>query len=72
MSELQNYLQKIETKFRLLALAENESTRVLERNKTKEIEKHIKIIESRLDEIRDLKTAVQEIKIEKEEVEPAT
>ena len=67
MSELQNYLQKIETKFRLLALAENESTRVLERNKTKEIEKHIKIIESRLDEIRDLKTAVQEIKIEKEE-----
>ena len=47
MSYLQNELQKIETKFPLLAPAENECTRILQRNKIKKVEKHIAVMESR-------------------------
>ena len=54
MSDLPNALQKIETKFRLVTLAENECTHILQRNKIKELEKHIAVMESRSNEIRDL------------------
>ena len=67
MSDLQNALQKAETNFRLLALAENGYSRILLRNKIKEVEKHIAVMESRLDEISDLKSIVQEIRLEKDE-----
>ena len=67
MSDLQNALQKIETKFQLLTLAENECTRILQRNKIIEVEKHIAVTESRLDELRDLKLTVQEIGLENDE-----
>ena len=67
MSDLQNALQKAETNFRLLALAENGCSHILLRNKIKEVEKHIAVMESRLDEIRDLKSIVQEIRLEKDE-----
>ena len=67
MSDLQNSLQKIETKFRLLELGEIECTCILQKNKIKEVEKHLAVMESRLDEIRDLKSTVQEIRLEKEE-----
>ena len=66
MSDLQNTLQKIETKFRLLTLAENECAYILQRNKIKELEKHIEVMESRLDEIRDLTLTVQDVKLEKD------
>ena len=64
MSELENLIQKIETKFKLLSLARKETARTLQRNKKKELEKQINVIESRIDEIRDLKAEVQEKKIE--------
>ena len=67
MSDLQNALQKAETNFRLLALAENGCSRILLRNKIKEVRKHIAVMESRLDEISDLKSIVQEIRLEKDE-----
>ena len=66
MSDLPNALQKIETKFRLVTLAENECTHILQRNKIKELEKHIAVMESRSNEIRDLKLTVQEIRLEKD------
>ena len=66
MVDLQNTPQKIEIRFRLLALAENECTRIFLRCKMKEVEKHIAVMESRLDEIRDLKSTVQEIRLEKD------
>ena len=44
MSDLQNRLQKIETKFPLLVLAENECTRILQRNKIKKVEEYIAVI----------------------------
>ena len=67
MSDLPNALQKIETKFRLVTLAENECTHILQRNKIKELEKHIAVMESKSNEIRDLKLTVQEIRLEKDE-----
>ena len=67
MSDFQNALQKIEAKFWFLTLAENECTRILQRNKIKEVEKHIAVVESRLAEIRDLKLTVQEIRLKKDE-----
>lgn len=66
MPDLQNTPQKIEIRFRLLALAENECTLIFLRSKMKEVEKHIAVMESRLDEMRDLKSTVQEIRLEKD------
>lgn len=43
MVDLQNTPQKIEIRFRLLALAENECTRIFLRSKMKEVEKHIAV-----------------------------
>ena len=40
---------------------------MLQRNKIIELEKHIAVTEGRLDEIRDLKATVQEIRLEKDE-----
>ena len=54
MSDLPNILQKVETKFRLLALAENESEQVLQRNEPKETENHLSVIKRRFNEIREL------------------
>lgn len=39
---------------------------MLQRNKIKEVEKHTAVMESRLEEIRDLKSTVQEIRLKKE------
>ena len=66
MPDLQNTPQKIEIRFRLLALAENECTLIFLRSKMNEVEKHIAVMESRLDEMRDLKSTVQEIRLEKD------
>ena len=65
MSDLQNALQKIEIKFRLLALAETSTH--LYYKEIKEVEKHIAVMESRLDKIRDIKSTVQQIRLEKNE-----
>ena len=55
MSDLTNTLQKIETQFRLLAPAENESEQILKTNKPKKkIENLLSVIEQRLSEIREL------------------
>ena len=55
MSDLTNILQKIETRLRLLAPAENESEQILKTNKPKKkIENHLPVIEQRLSEIREL------------------
>ena len=68
MSDLTNILQKIETRLRLLAPAENESEQILKTNKPKKkIENHLPVIEQRLSEIRELQTTVQKIKIEQQE-----
>ena len=57
-------MKKIETKFKMLDIKEKESTRIIERGKIKEIEKHANEIETRVEEIQDLKGKVQELMLE--------
>lgn len=66
MSALQKALQKNRNKVSVPNASRNECTHILQRNKIKEIEKHTAVMESRLEEIRDLKSTVQEIRLKKE------
>ena len=55
--------RKTETKFKMLDLKENESARIIERGKIKDIEKYVNEIETRVEEIQDLKGKMQELMI---------
>ena len=56
--------KKIETKFKKLDIKEKESTRIIERGKTKELERCANETETRVEEIQDLKGKVQELMLE--------
>ena len=58
--------KKIETKFKMLDIKEKESARMLKRGMIKELEKHANEIETRVEEIQDLKGKVQELMLESE------
>ena len=57
-------MKKIETKFKMLDIKEKESARIIERGKIKELQKHANEIETRVEEIQDLKGKVQELMLE--------
>ena len=56
--------KKIETKFKMLDIKEKESTRIIEKGKIKELERHGNEKETRVEEIQDLKGKVQELMLE--------
>ena len=67
MTELENTLKKINNKLQMLKITNNEYHRLIQRNKLKELEKNLQNFKERLDEINDLKSRVQELKLENEE-----
>lgn len=58
-----NQRKKIEIKFKVLDLKENESTRIIERGKIIDTEKHVIEIETCLNKIQHLKGKMQELMI---------
>ena len=64
--ETEKLRKEIETKFKMLGIKEKESTRIIQRRKSKESERHANESETRLEEIQDLKGKVQELMLEHE------
>ena len=58
--------KEIETKFKMLDIKEKESTRIIQRRKIKESERHANESETRVEEIQELKGKVQELMLEHE------
>ena len=58
--------KEIETKFKMLDIKETESTRIIQRRKIKESERHANESETRVEEIQELKGKVQELMLEHE------
>ena len=64
--ETEKLRKEIETKFKMLDIKEKESTRIIQRRKIKESERHANESETRVDEIQELKGKVQELMLEHE------
>ena len=64
MAEETQLLRKIEGKTNFLGFLREETEEILGRNIHKDIVRQLRIYESKLDEIQDIKTAVQELKLE--------
>ena len=64
--ETEKLRKEIETKFKLLDIKEKESTRIIQRRKIKESERHANESETRVEEIQELKGKVQELMLEHE------
>ena len=67
MMDFEVTMKKTSTKLQMLKLARNECHRFLQRNKTKELEMHLKKFEECLEELNNLKSKVQELMLEKNE-----
>ena len=57
------------TKLKILKLAENNNNRILGRNDEQEIKKHLQKLEEKIEEIQELKYKAQEQIIESEKTE---
>ena len=64
--ETEKLRKEIETKFKMLDIKEKESTRIIQRRKIKESERHANESETRVEEIPELKGKVQELMLEHE------
>ena len=64
--ETEKLRKEIETKFKILDIKEKESTRIIQRRKIKESERHANESETRVEEIQELKGKVQELMLEHE------
>ena len=64
--ETEKLRKEIETKFKMLDIKETESTRITQRRKIKESERHANESETRVEEIQELKGKVQELMLEHE------
>ena len=51
----------------MLQITRNECPRILQRSKIRELEKHLQMLEDRLEEVHELKGKLQELKLEQEE-----
>ena len=58
---------KIETQFKLLDLAERETEKIIARNRTSEIERHLNHLERKLETIQDTKYEGQEFMVSNKE-----
>ena len=61
-----DFTKKLEIKMEMLALIKNDIPKILHRNKMKELEKTVSLIENKLDELQELKRNVQEQILENE------
>ena len=64
--ETEKLRKEIETKFKMLDIKEKECTRIIQRRKIKESERHANESETRVEEIQELKGKVQELMLEHE------
>ena len=55
-----DFTKKLEIKMEMLGLVKNDIPKILHRNKMKELEKTAALIESKLDELQELKRNIQE------------
>ena len=60
--------RKISTQFKLLELAENETQRLLTRNKKNEIEKYLQHVKLKLEKLQKFKYSAQEVSLEEGEM----
>ena len=58
---------KIETQFQLLDLAERKNEKMIARNRTSEIERHLQLIERKLGAMQDMEYEVHEFMVSNEE-----
>ena len=58
---------KIDTQIKLLDLAERESKKIIARNRTSEIERHLNHLERKLETMQDMKYEVQEFMVSNKE-----
>ena len=65
MADFDVTVKKISTKVQMLKIARNECYRLLQGNKIKKLETHLKIFEERLEELKNTKSKVQEFREEK-------
>ena len=65
---LEEINRKISIQCKLLELAENETERLLMRNKKSEIEKHLQHVEVKLEKLQEFKYSVQEVLLEEGEM----
>ena len=61
-----DFTKKLEIKMEMLGLVKNDIPKILHRNKMKELEKTAALIESKLDELEELKRNIQEQMLENE------
>ena len=61
-----DFTKKLKTKMEMLGLIKNDIPKILHRNKMKELEKTAALIESKLDELEELKRNIQEQMLENE------
>ena len=61
-----DFTKKLEIKMEMLGLVKNDIPKILHRNKMKELEKTAALIESKLDELQELKRNIQEQMLENE------
>ena len=61
-----DFTKKLKTKMEMLGLIKNDIPKILHRNKMKELEKTAALIESKLDELQELKRNIQEQMLENE------
>eukprot|EP00112_Aurelia_sp_Birch-Aquarium-sp1_P004317 Seg1487.14 transcript_id=Seg1487.14/GoldUCD/mRNA.D3Y31 product="hypothetical protein" protein_id=Seg1487.14/GoldUCD/D3Y31 len=67
MAEETQLVKKIKVKTNFLEFLREETEEILARNIHKDIVRQLRIYESKLDEIQDIKTAIQELKLEQGE-----
>ena len=65
MSTGKDLLNKVEGKLRMLKFTSDETPSILKENKQKQVERHVKVLESLIEEVHDLKVEVQKERIEK-------
>ena len=66
MTSEEDFTKKLEIKMEMLGLVKNDIPKILHRNKMKELEKTAALIESKLDELQELKRNIQEQMLENE------
>ena len=66
MTQEGDFTKKLEIKMEMLGLIKNDIPKILHRNKMKELEKTAALIESKLDELQELKRNIQEQMLENE------
>ena len=61
-----DFTKKLEIKMEMLGLVKNDIPKISHRNKMKELKKTVALIESKLDELQELKRNIQEQMLENE------